>query len=144
MFKKILYPTDFSDVAQKALDFIKELKNAGAEEVVILHVIDKRFFDAIAWYTTKDLPEMKRDLLKEVRSEIEPIEKELKDLGFKVKVRIETGDPFTEILRVEREENVSSMAIGSHGVSNIEEMFLGSVSEKVIRKAKKPVHVIKR
>ncbi|MBN2177986.1 MAG: universal stress protein [Deltaproteobacteria bacterium] len=144
MFKKILYPTDFSDVAQKALDFIKELKNAGAEEVVILHVIDKRFFDAIAWYTTKDLPEMKRDLLKEVTSEIEPIEKELKDLGFKVKVRIETGDPFTEILRVEREENVSSMAIGSHGVSNIEEMFLGSVSEKVIRKAKKPVHVIKR
>jgi nucleotide-binding universal stress UspA family protein len=61
-----------------------------------------------------------------------------------VKVRIETGDPFTEILKVEEEENVSGMAIGSHGVSNIEEMFLGSVSEKVIRKAKKPVHVIKR
>ena len=144
MFKKILYPTDFSDVAQKALDFIKELKNAGAEEVVILHVIDKRFFDAMAWYTTKDLPEMERDLIKEVTGEIEPIEKELKDMGFKVKVRIETGNPFTEILRVEEEENVSGMAIGSHGVSNIEEMFLGSVSEKVIRKAKKPVHVIKR
>jgi nucleotide-binding universal stress UspA family protein len=144
MFKKILYPTDFSDVAQKALDFIKELKNAGAEEVVILHVIDKRFFDAMAWYTTKNLPEIERDLIKEVTGEIEPIEKELKDMGFKVKVRIETGDPFTEILRVEEEENVSDMAIGSHGVSNIEEMFLGSVSEKVIRKAKKPVHVIKR
>jgi nucleotide-binding universal stress UspA family protein len=144
MFKKILYPTDFSDVAQKALDFIKELKNAGAEEVVILHVIDKRFFDAMAWYTTKNLPEIERDLIKEVTSEIEPIEKELKDMGFKVKVRIETGDPFTEILKVEEEENVSGMAIGSHGVSNIEEMFLGSVSEKVIRKAKKPVHVIKR
>jgi len=144
MFKKILYPTDFSDVAQKALNFIKELKNAGAEEVVILHVIDKRFFDAMAWYTTKNLPEIEKDLIKEVTGEIEPIEKELKDMGFKVKVRIETGDPFTEILRVEEEENVSDMVIGSHGVSNIEEMFLGSVSEKVIRKAKKPVHVIKR
>ncbi|MEA3470209.1 MAG: universal stress protein [Thermodesulfobacteriota bacterium] len=144
MFKKILYPTDFSDVARKALDFIKELKSAGAEEVVILHVIDKRFFDAMAWYTTKDLPEMEKDLRTEVTSEIEPIEKELKDMGFKVKVRIETGNPFTEILRVEEEENVSGMAIGSHGVSNIKEMFLGSVSEKVIRNAKKPVHVIKR
>jgi nucleotide-binding universal stress UspA family protein len=144
MLKKILYPTDFSDVANKALDFIKEMKVAGAEEVVILHVIDKRFFDAMAWYATKDLPEIEKDLIKEVTRQIEPIEKELKDLGFRVKVRIETGDPFTEILRVEREENVSSMAIGSHGISNIKEMFLGSVSEKVIRKAKKPVHVIKR
>jgi nucleotide-binding universal stress UspA family protein len=144
MFRKILYPTDFSDVARKALDFIKELKGAGAEEVVILHVIDKRFFDAMAWYTTKDLPEIEKDLRKEVTRETEPIEKELKDLGFKVKIRIETGIPFTEILRVEEEENVSGIAIGSHGVSNIKEMFLGSVSEKVIRKAKKPVHVIKR
>jgi nucleotide-binding universal stress UspA family protein len=144
MFKKILYPTDFSDVARKALDFIKELKGAGAEEVVILHVIDKRFFDAMAWYSTKNLPEIKKDLIKEVTREIKPIEKELEEMGFKVKVRIETGVPFTEILRVEEEENVSGMAIGSHGVSNIKEMFLGSVSEKVIRKAKKPVHVIKR
>jgi nucleotide-binding universal stress UspA family protein len=144
MFRKILYPTDFSDVAQKALDFIKQLKDAGAEEVVILHVIDKRFFDAMAWYTTKNLPEMEKDIIKEVTSEIEPIEKELKDEGFKVKVLIKTGNPFSEILRAEEDEDVSSIVIGSHGISNIKEMFLGSVSEKVIRKSKKPVHVIKR
>jgi len=63
-------------------------------------------------------------------------------MGFTVKARIETGVPFTEILRVE-EEDVSGMAIDPHGVSNIQEMFPGSVSEKVLRKAKKPVPVIK-
>jgi len=30
MFKKILYPTDFSDVSQKALDYIKQLKETGS------------------------------------------------------------------------------------------------------------------
>lgn len=29
MYKKILYPTDFSDVAGKAMDYIKKLKEAG-------------------------------------------------------------------------------------------------------------------
>jgi len=49
-----------------------------------------------------------------------------------------------EILRVEEEEGVSIIVIGSHGKTNIKEMLLGSVSEKVIRKSKNPVLVIKR
>jgi nucleotide-binding universal stress UspA family protein len=47
-------------------------------------------------------------------------------------------------LRVEDEEDVSAIVIGSHGKSNIKEMLLGSVSETVIRKSKKPVLVVKR
>jgi hypothetical protein len=34
MFSKILYPTDFSDVSQKALAYIKSLKGAGAKTVI--------------------------------------------------------------------------------------------------------------
>jgi nucleotide-binding universal stress UspA family protein len=45
---------------------------------------------------------------------------------------------------VAEEENPSVIVIGSHGKSNLEEMLLGSVSEKVVRKAKHPVLVIKR
>ncbi len=40
MFKKILYPTDFSEDAKKALEYVKKLKEAGTEEVVILHIIE--------------------------------------------------------------------------------------------------------
>ena len=42
MFKKILFPTDFSDASQKAVKYIKQLKGAGAQEVIILHVIDEK------------------------------------------------------------------------------------------------------
>ena len=38
MFEKILYPTDFSDVAEKALNYVKKLKDSGAREVIVLHV----------------------------------------------------------------------------------------------------------
>jgi len=64
--------------------------------------------------------------------------------GLNVKVRIERGVPLKEILTVEEEEKVSAIVIGSHGKTNLEEMVLGSVSEKVIRQSKSPVLVIKR
>jgi nucleotide-binding universal stress UspA family protein len=72
------------------------------------------------------------------------MENELTALGLKAKCRIERGIPIREILRVEEEEKVSAIIIGSHGLSNLEEVFLGSVSEKVVRKCKGPVLVIKR
>jgi nucleotide-binding universal stress UspA family protein len=52
--------------------------------------------------------------------------------------------PMMEILRIEKEGDISLIVIGSHGMTNLQEMFLGSVSEKFIRKFKKPILVIKR
>ncbi len=143
MFKKILYPTDFSDVAHSALDFIIRLKDAGAKEVVILHVIDKGNFDAIARYATKDILEIEKNLEERAMAEIAPIGERLQKKGFKIKILISRAVPFMEILRVEEKEKVSAIVIGSHGASNIAEIFLGSVSEKVIRRAKTPVLVIR-
>lgn len=72
------------------------------------------------------------------------IEADLRESSLDVKVRIEKGIPFKEILRVQDEEEVSAIVIGSHGKSSVEEMLLGSVSEKVIRKCNRPVLVIRR
>ncbi|TSA52800.1 MAG: universal stress protein [Planctomycetaceae bacterium] len=145
MFEKILLPTDFSDVAEKALACVKQLKDAGTKEVVILHVIKKDSINVIAQYSSiRDFREVENEVEGEARKKMARIEEELKEIGFQVKTRIETGFPFNEILRVENEENVSVIVMGSHGISNIKEILLGSVSEMVIRKAKKPVLVIKR
>ena len=146
MFEKILYPTDFSDVSRKALEYIKQLKRAGTKKVIVLHVIDDREVENIARYAgayfSVDDVEKKRE--ENAKEDIRAIETELKDSGFDVKVRIEKGIPFRDILRVEEEEKVSATVIGSHGKSCIEEAFLGSVSEKVIRKSNIPVFVIRR
>jgi len=144
MFKKILYPTDFSDVSKKALNYILQLKEAGAKEVVVLHVIDQKGIDAISRYAAGGAEPMIREITKEAREEGKRIEKELMERGFIVKLRIETGVPLKEILKVEDEEKVSAIIIGSHGKTNLQEMFLGSVSEKVIHRSKNPVLVVKR
>jgi len=144
MFRKILYPTDFSDVSMKALDYIKKLRECGSVKVVILHVIDQRGIQAIKRYAPEHTIKLESEMMEQTEKELASIEKQLKKTGFKVEKRIEIGVPMREILRIEKEEDISLIVIGSHGVSNLEEIFLGSVSEKVIRKCKKPVLVIKR
>jgi nucleotide-binding universal stress UspA family protein len=146
MFKKILYPTDFSDVSKKALDYIKQLKEAGTNQVVVLHVIDEREIEHIAHLAELNvsIEELEKRREEYAREEIKAIEAELKKSGFTVKIRIEKGIPFRDILKAEEEEDVSVVVIGSHGKSCVTEMLLGSVSEKVVRKSSKPVFVVRR
>ena len=144
MFKKILYPTDFSDVSKKALDYIRQLKAGGAEEVIVLHVIDERGFSAFESYSSADAVTLEAEIREGVEKELMTIGEPLEQAGLVVKTIVKTGMPVREILRIEKEENISVIVIGSHGKSNLEEMFLGSVSEKVARKCTKPILIIKR
>ena len=145
MFKKILYPTDFSDVSKKAIDYIKQLRERGSETVIVLHVINQRGMQAVEQYASGNSMEIEQRIMDDAKQQIKVIEDELKKSGFKVKSMIKTGIPMREILKAEeKEENVSVIVIGSHGKSNLEEIFLGSVSEKVSRKCKSPVLIVKR
>jgi nucleotide-binding universal stress UspA family protein len=146
MFKKILYPTDFSDVAAKALDYIKQLKEAGAQEVIILHVINQRIIDGLRRHAIldKDILQWQKKAEEIAQDSLSEISKDLETLGFNVKRVVKTGFPWREILAVEEAEAPSILIVGSHGRSNLGDVFLGSVSDRVIRKSRGPVLVIKR
>lgn len=122
---------------------MKQLKDAGTEEVVLLHVVDTRKLHIPEVYAMLDLSVLGDKQASDAATEAGHIAGILNDLGIRTKIRIEKGVPFKEILKVESEEDVSLIIIGSHGSSNVEEMLLGSVSEKVIRKAKGPVLVVR-
>ena len=145
MFEKILFPTDFSEVSEKALRYIKELTKTGLKEVVVLHVVEIGILEASHGYLSgKDIEDYQASKLKDASEALKKIGEELSGEGLIVKARVEIGFPLLEILRIEKEENVSMIVLGSHGLSNLQEMFLGSVSEKVIRKCKNPILVIRR
>ena len=154
MFKTILYPTDFSDNAGKSLDYLKQLHNAGAEKIVLLNVIHQRVLDTLEtihkaayfqdarYHEDRDEAELK--LVQDRKNKMAPIAAELEAVGFEVKIRIEKGYPFKEILKVEKEESVSAIVMGSHGRNNFVRARIGAVSEKVMRRSKTPVLLVKR
>ncbi|WP_456342648.1 universal stress protein [Thermovibrio sp.] len=154
LFKKILYPTDFSELAEVAKEYVKKLKEANAKEVVVLHVIhplefslpqfdDPFALDVATLYA--HLPEIEQAILRSHEERLKEIEEELKACGFEVKTLLTVGEPKEEIVRVAKEENVSVIVIGYHGKSLIERILeIGSTAKAVIKKAECPVLVIKK
>ena len=71
MFKKILYPTDFSDASKKALDYIKQLKQAGIKEVIVLHVIDEREIDAVFQHSAVRFEDIVRSIKADAKKEMD-------------------------------------------------------------------------
>jgi len=131
-------------VAARALEFVKQLKDSGAKEVVVVNVIEEKYFYLSEEYPTVDLETLDQNLKKDNMKKLAAVANDLFEMGYKVKVITAKGVPAAEIIRIEQEEQVSIIVLGSHGMSNLKEIMLGSVSETVIRKSKQPVLVVKR
>jgi universal stress protein A len=154
LFRKVLYPTDFSELAEVAKEYVKKLKEANAREVLILHVVhplefslpqfdDPFALDVATIYS--NLPEMERLILQNNEKRLKELEKEFKELGFQTKTLMTVGDPKSEIVRIAEEEKVNVIVIGYHGKGIIERILeMGSTAKAVIKDAKCPVLVVKK
>ena len=144
MPKTILFPTDFSERSYQVLEVLDDLKASGADKVVLLHVVDERSFQAMEHYAYGRAEEVEKHILDSASAELDTIGQKIQDLGFTVVPEVVVGVPVREILKAEKEDDVSMIVLGSHGGSNLQEIFMGSVAEKVVRKCTKPIMVVKR
>lgn len=143
MFKTILVPTDFSEVSLKAIKTVETFHPKDVDKVILLHVLDIRAYNYLSPYYA-DSVSVQQELMKQTGAELETMAQNLEKKGFSAIASIASGIPVQEILKAEKENNVSLIVMGSHGKSNLAEIFLGSVAEKVMRKCTNPILLIKR
>jgi nucleotide-binding universal stress UspA family protein len=125
--RHILFPTDFSDNADSAFDYVKEMVEKGAKKVTIMHVQDQTL---IGQYLSHRLPEFKETDLKSLQE----IKNELENKGdAEVDIRLVYGSPTAEIIKFVREEKIPLVVMGSQGRGFIKELYLGSVSHNIVR-----------
>jgi nucleotide-binding universal stress UspA family protein len=136
IFHRILYPTDWSDCARVTLGYIKGLKEANIEEVIVAHVMDEK---AMRLQPAERFKEFE----KEDKERLEEVKKELEEAGFKVKTRLDIGKPGSDLIRIAREEDVTLIVMGSHGKGYVEGILWGSVSRNVVEYSDRPVLLIK-
>ena len=120
LFKKVLYPTDWSDCAKEALRYLKGLKEAGVEEVVVAHVMNE---ESMKLQPPDKFEEFERlDIEK-----LEAVKKEIETAGFRVKTRLHVGKAGSDLIKIAREEDVSLIVMGAHGKGYVEGILWGSV-----------------
>jgi len=151
MLRKVLVSTDFSECCTgKVMSFLREMSESIKEGVIVMYVINEKEIRTmsmgIAWIgETQERfeKELRRKFKERAEREIQKVKKELENEGFNVETIIVEGFPAEEIVKISDRDDVSLIAMGSHGKSNLESVLLGSVSEEVVKKAKKPVLVVR-
>jgi nucleotide-binding universal stress UspA family protein len=145
---KILYPTDMSEHSLVALPLAVDLAKRYNAKLHCLHVLDieHEFFLEGGYVAPMvvSTPLPVEQMKKAGEEQLEAFIKEhVSALGDSVTRKVITGKPFVEIIRYAREESIDLIVLGTHGHSALASMLLGSVAEKVVRKAPCPVLTVR-
>ena len=131
IFAKVLFPTDFSQPAEAALSFLKDMSGIG--ELMLLNVVSKGETD-----------EEIASNLAAAKQKIDEIAKELGKEGTNVTTKVVVGHP-VEVIRYEAEkEDVSLIAMSSQGSVAIRKGRIGSTAYDVANSANRPVLILRR
>jgi nucleotide-binding universal stress UspA family protein len=136
--KTILIPTDFSEPSANALKYARAFAENFKASIHLLHVLELTAF--YGW----EAPVIAReDLERGALNQLEHLITETEKEQSCVLPVLRTGSPFVEIVRYAREANVDLIVMGTHGRGPIAHMLMGSVAEKVVRKAPCPVLTVR-
>jgi nucleotide-binding universal stress UspA family protein len=116
--KNILVATDFSDLAEAAVRLAADLARQSDARLHVLHVTSSREYEVTS-------------LLMALAGEI--------GSGIEVTTATAAGDPAEEIIRYARRKAVDLIVVGTHGRTGVSRALLGSVAERLVRTAHRPV-----
>ena len=141
-FKKILAPTDFSKPSADALVVALDIAVPGAL-VIVCHVVDDLPLTYGYVGLAAPTPEIRSRMGLEAERELEKFLPAVSRKDITLERRVVHGTPFLEIVRLAREEGVDLIVMGTHGRTGLQQILIGSVAEKVVRKAPCPVLVVR-
>jgi len=134
--KRILVPTDFSDLSAKAVDFALKLSKKVAGEVHLVHVVENPIQVDEAGY---EIPELE---VKNAQSLMEQFLQKFEKQPAVSKVLL--GKLRKDIKVYIQKQNIDFVVMATRGVEGLKEVFVGSHAEKVVRHSPVPTLVIKK
>lgn len=131
----ILVATDFSADADHALDVARQTAERFAAPLLLLHV-DERAGVAPASPAVIARREG-------ARAALDRTQRALEGCDVRTEVLLRPGDPATQILRVADARRVAMIVLATHGWTSVSALLLGSVADRVVRRAAQPVLLVR-
>ncbi len=144
MTEHVLVPVDESAQSMKALDFaVEEYPDA---RITALHVIDPRDFYGAAGIegaAMTNFEAMREAHEGQAEKLLEDARERAAAAGGDVETDHELGNASREIIEYAGDQDVDHIVIGSHGRTGAGRILLGSVAERVARRAPVPVTIVR-
>ena len=134
MLKKILAPTDFSELSGEGVRYACHLAKEVGAHVIVMNVI---ILDETNTVAKGEIEAHKARLA-------EFVAKTVPHPGADLKVRevVVAGHPYNAIVDCAENEHVDLVVMSTHGRGGLSRMLIGSVTDRLVRSAKCPVLVV--
>jgi nucleotide-binding universal stress UspA family protein len=145
MYQKVLVPLDGSELAECALNHVKNLvKEGSAGEVTLFNVVKVDTPWAELYGKNFDINAMREALFASARKYLAKIESQLNSDGIKVKTEaLEANQPAHAIADYARTNGIDMIVIATHGYTGMKKLMLGSVALGVLHDSHVPVLLIR-
>jgi len=145
--KKILVPTDFSPYADNALKQAIDIAKQNESKIYLFHVIDDGFQQCAVDYCLNegDVQRIYKDSIKNAMDKLQQEAKKITDNQSGIEIIFDTvrGIPYEEILKEQEAKGIDLIVIASHGKTGILKNLLGGVVDKVMKRAKCQVLLVR-
>ncbi len=145
--KSVLAPIDFSERSKKSLEIAAQISEKFKARLSLLYVREQlkierdNLPDTLKWKVDKFITtEGERE-----KYQLEALTKQIMENECCVvtSVFVDSGEPVSKILEYADDENVDLIVMATRGISGLKRVLMGSVTEKVIRKSKQSVLVVR-
>jgi nucleotide-binding universal stress UspA family protein len=140
--KNILVPTDFSDTSEVAVTYAQALAEAFGATVHVLHVL-RDPASHLPVEALAALPTLREQLAWDAQQRLGKVLAGPEAQKLDVQRVVRMGVPFVDIIGYAKGHDIDLIVMGTHGRGPIKHMLLGSVAEKVVRKAPCPVLTVR-
>jgi nucleotide-binding universal stress UspA family protein len=138
---KILLATDFSSTAASAADLAVALARRFGDSVALVHVLEP---PSMAYPDLMvDVSTLERALLDRATALLREAADAIRARGIVVEERLTEGNPSERISELAREIGARLVVVGTHGRGALSRAFLGSVAERTVLSADRPVLVVR-
>lgn len=147
--KKILVPTDFSKPSMIAAEVAVDIARKDGSTVVFLNVVEEATDGSfnVGGEVSKGNMEDRLFTFKMIEKAKKQLNKMVEDpkfSGVKINGALRVGNPFHGMNTIIAEQKVDLVVMGTSGRTKLEEMLIGSNTERVIRYARCPVLTVQK
>jgi nucleotide-binding universal stress UspA family protein len=135
--RTILLATDLTGASREATGRAIDLASRLEARLLIVNVLEKRRLSGAGSHERVDQARTEREAL------LVKVVRDARDAGVTAEFLVWDGDPGDSIASAAEAEHADLVVVGTRGRSGAERMFLGSVSDHVVRHAECPVLVVR-
>jgi nucleotide-binding universal stress UspA family protein len=135
--ERILIPLDGSKCAETVIPRVEELIAGKHTGLCLLRVVSTPTFPGV------DPTEAQVKVVRQAEEYLKGLEADLKAKGLDVDTHVRYGSDVEEIVDHAAQKEIDLIAMSTHGRNGIKRFLLGSVAEKVVRHAAKPVFLVR-